>query len=167
MGIGTPGLRTPPVDFDDASGREIRIDRISDPSRESLVRMYLDLDGRCRAMGIPPTSESDLRTWLTDLQDGRNLVARHRDRIVGHAILLPDEESSYELAIFVHHEFQNAGIGTELLRALLGDARAGGIEHVWLTVATGNAAAKRLFRSLGFSVTERSRQQLLMELRLR
>ncbi len=166
MGTGAPGFHTAPVEFEDDGGHEIRIERITEPTHESLLEMYLDFDGRCRAMGIPPTTESDLRNWLSSLEAGRNLVAKAGDRVVGHAVLLADEEGSHELAIFVHQSFQNAGIGTELLRALLGDARADGIDHVWLTVACGNAAAKRLFRSLGFAVTERSRRQLRMERQL-
>lgn len=167
MEAGFPSLLTSPVEFEDASGRAIRIEPPGDPSTEPLVEMYLDLDGRCRAMGIPPTTESELETWLSGLADGRNLVAKTDDRVVGHAVLLSDEEGSHELAIFVHQEFQNAGIGTELTRALLGDARTDGIDHVWLTVACGNAAAKRLFRTLGFSVADRSRRQLRMERHLR
>lgn len=166
MVTGSPSYLTSPVEFEDTSGRRIRIEALDDPTREPLVQMYLDLDGRCRAMGIPPATESDLRTWLAGLEDGRNLVARAEERVVGHAVLLSDGEGSHELAIFVHQEFQNAGIGTELTRALLGDGRADDIDRVWLTVACSNAAAKRLFRSLGFSVVERSRRQLQMERKL-
>lgn len=166
MEPGPPNLLTPPIAFEDTTGREIRIGECNDPTGESLVQMYLDLEGRCRAMGIPPASESELRSWLTTIDEGRNLVARTNDQIVGHSVLLPDGSGSHELAIFVHQAYQNAGIGTELLKTLLGDARADGIDDVWLTVACGNATAKRLFRSLGFTVTERSRRQLRMERKL-
>lgn len=163
MGTGPQKPLTSPVEFEDEAGREIRIESLGDLTCESLVQMYLDLDGRCRAMGIPPASESALRSWLTTIEGGHNLLARTDDRVVGHSVILPDESGSHELAIFVHQEYQNAGIGTELLETLLGDARAMGIGHVWLTVACGNGTAKRLFRSLGFSVTERSHRQLRME----
>lgn len=168
MGIPSVSLSTPPRDFEDLVGRDIRIRRIEvDPGSrefELLVQMYLDLSGQSRSMGIPPVGDDAIKDWLVDLGDGIHLAAWFDDSIVGHATLLSDGRGSYELAIFVHQDYQQAGIGTELLRTLLGAGEEEGVELVWLTVSTGNAVAKRLFQSAGFSVTNRSRRQLEMEL---
>lgn len=169
MAEGAREFPTSPCTFEDGAGRQIDLDPLAGPggpSIDALVDMYLDLDGRCRAMGIPPVTEPDIRDWLGGLEDGMNLIATTDGRPIGHAALLPGGDRGFELAIFVHQDFQNAGIGTALCRTLLGDARREGITDIWLSVSCGNGPAKRLFRSLGFSVVERSRRQLTMEMEL-
>jgi len=166
MENGVSAVVTAPRRVEDASGRRMDLRELRSGDRDALVEMYLDLDGRCRAMGIPPVTEPDLNSWLDSLEDGHNLVAWHEGRLVGHAVTIPDGDSSHELAVFVHQDYQNARVGTELVRTLLGDATEAGIDSVWLTVACGNASAKRLFRSVGFTVEERSRRQLTMRLDL-
>ncbi len=170
MTDGPLEYRHSPQSLTDGSGREIRLEGIDssadESAKEALVSMYLEFDGQCRAMGIPPVTEDDIREWVVSLLDGTNLLAWHADRVVGHAVLLPDGSGDHELAIFVHQDYQNAGIGTELLQTLLGDGQRDGAARIWLTVACGNSAAKRLFRSVGFEVVERSRRQLTMEFEL-
>ena len=170
MGTGTVSLPTPPLEFEDATGRRLDIRRLEvkrgTARFDRLVEMYLDLAGRCRAMGIPPVGEAKIRDWLADLDDGIHLVVESGDETVGHATLLPDGTGSHELAIFVHQDYQQAGVGTQLLQTLLGTGREEGVERVWLTVSTGNAPGLRLFQSAGFSVTERASRQLDMELTL-
>ena len=159
-----------PRSFSDDDGRNIRLENPESIEQrllfEALLTMYLELDGRCRAMGIPPVREDELREWLGELADGQNLVAWHEDRIIGHAVLLSDGREGHELAIFVHQDYQNAGVGTHLCRTLIADARDAGVSRVWLSVACSNGQAKHLFRSVGFEVVDRSRRQLTMDMHL-
>lgn len=142
---------TPPRSFVDEAGRTIEVRTLANGDREALVEMYDALDQRDRALGIPPATESGIRSWLDDvLADGLHLVACHDDRVVGHACLLPVDEHGHELAIFVASDCQCEGIGTGLLRTLLGYGRAQGISDVWLTVRRDNVVARSLYRSAGF-----------------
>jgi len=61
-------------------------------------------------------------------------------------------EDCHELVIFVHPEYQLAGIGSKLIRGLLGHGQREGVTRVWLTVGNNNRVAKRLYRSVGFEV---------------
>lgn len=146
----------PPRTFADATGREIRVERLTPESVavEDVVEMYLAFDPEDRAQGIPPTTEGRIYDWLDAIlgEDCLNVVAWYvdADRVVGHATLVPDGEGAFELAIFVLAEFQGAGIGTELLEALLGLGRGAGVERVWLTVERWNAPAIRLYEKVGF-----------------
>jgi ribosomal protein S18 acetylase RimI-like enzyme len=128
--------------------------------------MYLDFDPADRAQGIPPVEEESIREWLDVIltRDSLNVVAWHGDRAVGHATLVPDETGAYELAIFVLDSYQGAHVGTELVRSLLGVARAEGVADVWLTVERWNDPAIRLYRSVGFEVTDS--QSFEMEMRI-
>ena len=72
----------------------------------------------------------------------------------------------WELAIFVLQSHQGAGVGTELLAHLLGEAAARGIEDVWLTVERWNGAAISLYERMGFERVGAERFDIEMALRL-
>ncbi|MGM0590994.1 MAG: N-acetyltransferase family protein [Halobacteriota archaeon] len=160
---------SPPIDFTDHADRNIRI-RVFDPDgddRALLVEMYCRFDPADRAQGIPPSNEDRIRTWLdTILAEGcLNVLAWHDDEVIGHATLVPDGEA-YELAIFVLQAYQRAGIGTQLIEALLGYGVESGVEKVWLTVERWNQAAVSLYEQMGFEVSDAESFELEMALRL-
>ncbi len=155
----------PPVGFEDKEGRPIEIRPYEEDDFEAVVEMYADFDPADRAQGIPPATESRVRDWVENLLEGLNVVAWHDDRAVGHATLVPDEDAS-ELAIFVHQDYQRAGIGSKLIRALLGYGQQEGVEKVWLTVERWNHAAVNLYESVGFETNGTESFEIEMVLRL-
>jgi len=157
----------PPVTFTDREDREITIETSDAADTEPLVEMYVEFDPEDRAQGIPPVREDQIRTWLDQLlaADALNVVARD-DGPVGHATLVPHEGESYELAIFVLHSHQGAGIGSHLLRRLLGHAQVRGVEKVWLTVERWNEPAIFLYEDVGFETYETDSFELEMAIRL-
>lgn len=165
----------PPCTFDDAEGRPIEI-QAYDGDYESLVDMYLEFDSEDRAQGIPPVDETQIRDWLDTIlaDDCHNVVAWHDGNAVGHATLVPDHggdespaQPAYELAIFVLDTHQEAGIGTRLIKTLLGLGRQREVERVWLTVERWNRAAVGLYEKVGFESTENGSFELEMAARLR
>ncbi len=114
------------------------------------------------------TGETDANSTLGDEPGGHPYV--------GHAVLVPDTDEpgsitdpadyEWELAIFVLQDYQGAGIGTELLAHLLGEASARGIDHVWLTVERWNGAAIRLYEQIGFETVGSESFDLEMSIRL-
>ncbi|MFB6121637.1 MAG: N-acetyltransferase family protein [Halobacteriaceae archaeon] len=160
-------LPRPPRTFEDREGRDITIRALADDPTEleALVAMYDDFDPADRAQGIPPVGESAVCDWLDTLLDGEsyNLVAWHGDEAVGHATLVADGDRGYELAIFVYQPYQGAGIGTRLLRTLLGHGEANGVETVWLTVERWNRPAIALYEKVGFETKSSESFELEME----
>jgi len=144
---------SPPVTFTDEADREIHLRVCTETDYEALVAMYDDFDSSHRAQGIPPLGESAVRSWLDRILDGPDVLAIHDERVVGHVSFVPDD-TGHELAIFVHQDYQNAGIGSHLLAAGLDHAREEGVPRVWLTVERQNRRAKRLYRRAGFSTVE-------------
>lgn len=165
----------PPQSFTDRADRTVRIERYDgrDEQFEEMVEMYLDFDAEDRAQGIPPAREDGIRDWLGHIlaEDCVNVVARTDGRVVGHATLVPDardeeQDTPYELAIFVLHDYQEAGIGTGLITGLLGAGEREGIERVWLTVERWNSAAQALYRKVGFEPSKTDSFELEMAIRL-
>jgi GNAT superfamily N-acetyltransferase len=197
VGTGTE----PPVSFTDREDRDVVVEGYGpgDPVPEPLVEMYEAFDPADRAQGIPPSGESGIREWLAELFDvGYNVVAWHRDRVAGHATLVPEQPAgdgrqseresqdeanrrseadepveqpssgpAHELAIFVRRDYQRAGIGTQLLSALLGFGAVRGVNRVWLTVEPWNRAAIGLYEDVGFETVDSRTFEREMSLRLR
>ena len=158
-----------PVTFTDHEDRsvEIRPYEATEAAYESLIQMYDTFDPADRAQGIPPGGEQRIRDWLDAIlvDDCLNVIAWCGNDVAGHATLVPDGDA-YELAIFVHQEYQRAGIGTNLIRGLLGHGQAEGITKVWLTVERWNRAAVSLYKKIGFETSNAESFELEMGLRL-
>ncbi|MFB6126089.1 MAG: N-acetyltransferase family protein [Halolamina sp.] len=159
----------PPLSFVDGDGRTVAIRPFDgeEATRTALVEMYDDFDPADRAQGIPPNGRDRIEEWLDNIlaDDCRNVVAWDGDDAVGHATLVPDEDA-WELAIFVLQAYQGAGVGTRLLRALLGHAERAGIERVWLTVERWNQPAVALYEKTGFETADAESFELEMAIRL-
>ena len=159
----------PPIEFTDREGRavEVRTYDGSEESTEALAEMYIEFDPSDRAQGIPPGTESRVRELLDAIlgEDCLNVIAWCNGEAAGHATLVPDGDA-YELAIFVHQTYQRAGIGTRLIRGLLGYGQSEGVENVWLTVERWNRAAVSLYEKIGFETSNAESFELEMGLRL-
>ncbi|WP_306053967.1 GNAT family N-acetyltransferase [Natronococcus wangiae] len=170
---------SPPTTAEDQERRAIEIRAVDgfEEALEDTVEMYVEFDPTDRAQGIPPTGEGRIRNWLETISENSvNVVARHGENVVGHAVLVPDvddpsavedgDEIEWELAIFVLQAYQRAGIGTMLLNHLLGHASDRDIEHVWLTVERWNAPAIALYERVGFEQTGTESFEQEMAIRL-
>ncbi len=166
------GFQPPPASFTDAAARAIDFLAYDngpiEAEREALVAMYTNFDSADRAQGIPPIRESAVRDWLDALltEDAVNVFAWHDEFVAGHATLVPDTDGAYELAIFVHHQYQGAGIGSRLIRHLLAEGARRGVNRVWLTVERWNTPAVNLYRDVGFETTNAESFELEMAIRL-
>ena len=107
--------------FRDAQDRGIEIDQYRHEDWQSLVSMYGALDLSERGKSFPPLDPERRAVWLDQtLSRGPNLVARCDARIIGHVALLGyDRSGSPEVVVFVHRDYQRAGIGTKLVDTLL------------------------------------------------
>jgi len=162
-------FESPPRRFEDREGREIEI-RAHDGSQEeydALASMYDEFDPADRAQGIPPGDERRIREWLDNVfcETCLNVVAWDGETAAGHATLVPDDDA-YELAIFVLQAYQEAGIGTHLMEALLGYGAESGIEKVWLTVERWNQPAVGLYKKIGFEISDSESFEMEMAIRL-
>lgn len=158
-------FQRPPHTFTDRAEREITIRRF-DQDIDSLVSMYERFETADRSQGLPPVREDAIRRWLDVLAEGISVVAWHGERAVGHATLLDCGDGTHELTIFVASSYQLAGIGSQLIRCLLGAGQQAGVEAVWLSVERSNHVAMNLYRSVGFETTSGSGLEHEMELSL-
>jgi len=164
---GTPYCPPRCPRFRDAEGVPLVIRPYRDSDRESAVAMYDDIDAYSRTMGLPPATVPRIESWLDRLiEDGWNLVAVDGDRVVAHVAVVPADRADPKFVVFVHHDYQNRGVGTELMKQVVAYADDRDHEALTLEVSTGNRRAVTVYENVGFEVVERMRSDLEMELSL-
>ncbi|MFD1598555.1 GNAT family N-acetyltransferase [Halobellus rarus] len=164
---GTPFCPPRCPRFIDGEETPLLVRRYEDREFDAVVRMYEDLDPANRTMGLPPANRDRLEQWLTRLtENGWNLVAVDDDRVVGHVGVVPATTEDPQFVIFVHDDYQNRGVGSELIKHLIASAADRGHDALQLDVAKENRRAISVYRNVDFEVTERKATGLSMELSL-
>ncbi|MFB6140271.1 MAG: N-acetyltransferase family protein [Halosimplex sp.] len=123
----------------------------SEANEPALVDMYDDFALGQRAQGLPPRGRDRIEGWLDDcLAEGCNFVVDGGDRLVGHALYTPTDAAEPEFAVFVHQDYQDRGIGTEVSKHVLAAAAVADRDALELVVEPTNRAARRVYDRLGF-----------------
>ena len=107
--------------FRDRRGRTIDIGEWQPRDWHGLLAMYSSFDPTQRLQGLPPLTETRQAVWVEKLLGrGPNVVARAGGRVVGHAAVVTyDGGVSHQLVLFVHQDYQAAGIDEELADEML------------------------------------------------
>jgi hypothetical protein len=86
-----------------------------------------------------------------DLDVDASLVARVEGELVGLANLGLRGADAWVGGVGVVPDQRGTGLGEALMRALIGEASARGVERLWLEVIVENTAAVRLYEKLAFA----------------
>ena len=84
--------------------------------------------------------------------------AFNRNTLIGFILFQVIDNEAEILTFAVDPEFQNRGIGRQLLKTAVGEFKNNNLEFVFLDVARNNRPANSLYLSLGFQ-TQRVRSQ--------
>lgn len=110
-------------------------------------------------VGIPELPASMLDRFVTyDRRVELVLVATTldagREIIVAEARHAPvrDDEDTHDFALVVHQDFRRRGLGESMLRRLIGDARARGVDHLAGDVLRDNHRMLALSAKAGFAL---------------
>jgi N-acetylglutamate synthase-like GNAT family acetyltransferase len=93
--------------------------------------------------------------WL-EKRDAVNLIAEKDTRIIGciHGELLTSIDG-WAQALRVHPEFENMGIGKELLKALQAALESEGVTHVRSTIDAFNTTSQAIVKKFGWKTVDR------------
>ena len=148
----------------DKGGHPYEIGECSLDDFPCLMDMYDIFSPKPASQGLPPPGKETCRKWANSLFEiATNLLAWREDHVIGHAALIKDLKGlSGEFVIFVHQNFRNLGVGTELTRLTIGKARELGFKSIWLTVAMTNFVAIKLYKKLGFEYSDMEESERTM-----
>lgn len=107
---------------------------------------------RAELMALFALADDSPTAVATYLHDGVVLVARDRDRAIGHVqLVVTSEPGVAEIAsIAVESSWQRRGLGARLVGAALSRARDEGAQRVRLATATADIGNLRFYQRLGF-----------------
>jgi RimJ/RimL family protein N-acetyltransferase len=135
-----------------------------------LAEMYHAFYPKGKFQGMPPIEKETCLQWVQQLvENGKNFLAWREGSVIGHVVLLPDfKKRDAEYLIFISHGNRGMGVGTELTRAALEEARKLRIKTIWLTVDAYNFRATRLYKKFQFQFSDayRSASERMMVIRL-
>ena len=137
--------------------RIVRIRKFLMSDKQKLFEMYESLSTEAVRWGMPPYTRDRLeRGWLSNLQNLIPVVAFCGDKMVGHAQVFklphPRRKGTSDLAMYLHQDFHNVGLGTAILAELLKLARTEELHRIGLHVVADNKIAVHLYEKFGFKV---------------
>lgn len=143
-------------------GKKMRFRPVLPTDSELLWNMFSTLSEKSLANLLPPFTREKVEGWTSSIDYEKVLAIvaviteKGEQRIAGTASLTFNAPECFrhkaELGITVHDDYQDRGIGTALLKHLLGIARTKGLWKVGLTVNTDNERAVHLYKKVGFVV---------------
>lgn len=124
--------------------------------KEKLIEMYASLSSEAVRWGMPPYTKEFIERWFSNLHNLIFLVALYDDEIVGDAHIYklphPRRKGTGDLAIYLHQDFHNAGLGTAMLTKLIELAKKEGLHRIGLSVIADNKPAIHLYQKFGFKI---------------
>jgi RimJ/RimL family protein N-acetyltransferase len=137
--------------FADKTGARATVRSFRPQDLKALQEMYFQFEPKQIAQRMPPRTEEQTNRWIHCLtHDGENFVALVGRHLVGHIVLCNLQDGRAELAIFVHQDYRNRGIGTQLIQLAKRAAIAAGYRQIWISVESSNIQALRAFQKNSF-----------------
>lgn len=149
-----------PYDFSPAAGKSVRIRPLRPTDRDVYERAVIDLSPRSRYLRFM----SPIARPSEKLLDAMTAIDGHLH--VASVALIPDETNAVgvvryvraaedpqvaEVAIAIADGWQGSGLGRELVRLTVAQARDAGLRVLCATTLQENGGAERLLRASGFS----------------
>ena len=140
-------------------GRRVHIRPLHEEDGEGLHGMYQSMSPDALRWSMAPYTEETIDRWIGNLSNLISLVSVHDGDIVGYASVQkfthPRRMGTGDLNIYIHQDYQGAGLGTALMVMLLNAANEHSLHRINLEVVADNETAVHLFRKFGFNVEGR------------
>lgn len=135
-------------------GRAVKLETYRPEDKEALISMYASLSPEAIKWGLPPYDRARIERWTSNPTNTINLIARLEKTVVGHLQMYPlpfsRRKGVAELFIYVHQDFQNAGLGTMMMKKAIELAKERGLHRLGLTVVAENHRAIKVYEKVGF-----------------
>lgn len=121
--------------------------------KEAVVAFYSSLSPQALRWSLPPYDRGRVERFFSTPDQLIGVLGEAEGRIVGHLhIFRFVSRMSHvgELIIYLHQDYQGAGLGSAMMREGLELAKARGLRRVQLSVIAANTNAIHLYERLGF-----------------
>jgi RimJ/RimL family protein N-acetyltransferase len=122
--------------------------------KKGIVEFFASMSTEALEWGNPPYTDEVVDRWISNLENMIALVAVYDKLIVGYGMIGKGARERRrgvgDLAMYLHQDFQNAGLGTAMLSLLLNLAKKEGLHRIGLHVIADNKIAIHLYEKFGF-----------------
>jgi len=140
-------------------GRLVHIRPLQEEDKEGLHGMYRSMSPDALRWSMAPYTAETINRWIGNLPNLISLVSVHDGDIVGYASVQkfthPRRMGTGNLNIYIHQDYQGAGLGTALMVMILNAANEHSLHRINLEGVADNETAVHLFRKFGFNVEGR------------
>jgi RimJ/RimL family protein N-acetyltransferase len=137
-------------------GRKLALRFLTVNDKERLFQMFSSMSDEALEWSAAPYTMEGIERWTKNLSSMIALVAEFHGKIVGWASIYKPPQSRKkgigDLAIYLHQDFHDAGLGTAMTKQLLRLARNEEMHRIELTVVKENKIALRLYEKFGFQI---------------
>jgi len=137
-------------------GREVTIRFLTANDKEALFQMFSSMSSEALKWSMAPYTLEVIQRWINNIKNLIPLVAEYNNRIVGYASIYkfqhPRRKGIGDLAIYLHQDFHNVGLGTAMMKKLLQLAKEHKMHKLELYVVEDNKAAVTLYKKFGFKI---------------
>ena len=136
--------------------REVLLRFLTADDKERLFGMFSSMSETALEWSMAPYALEDIERWIGSLPTLIALVAEYQGKIVGwasiHKFPRPRRKGVGDLAIYLHQDFHNVGLGTAITERLLQLAKNEKMHRIELTVVAENKFALLLYEKFGFQI---------------
>lgn len=148
-------------------GRRVKIRPYTPSDKEGLFSMYASLSQESLRWSMPPYNRERIERMTSDLENRIIVLGVDGQRVVGHLQISLATNARFrgtgDLFIYLHQDYQNAGLGAALMREGIAQAKNRRVHRVELTVVAENHRAIRLYEKVGFQREGLKRENYLDE----
>src|SRR2546425_12963173 len=114
--------------------------------------MYAGLSQESLRWSMPPYNRERIERMTSDLENRIIVLGFDGQNVVGHLQISLATNARFrgtgDLFIYLHQDFQNAGLGAALMNEVISVVRAGRVQRVELTDVADNHRPIRLYEKL-------------------
>lgn len=145
--------------------REVTFRFLKVGDKNALYQMFASMSDEALKWSMAPYTIERIQRWINNIQDLIPLVAEYKNQIVGYASIYrfphPRRRGVGDLAIYLHQDFHNVGLGTVMTKKLLQLAKREKMHKIELQVVADNKIAIHLYEKFKFEIEGISKDSFL------
>lgn len=146
-------------------GRLVTLRFLNFEDKDSLFQCFSSMSDEALEWSMAPYTMDRIQRWIDSIQSRIPLVAEFENKIVGYAGIYkfaqPRRKGIGDLAIYLHQDFHNVGLGTAMTEKLIELARREEMHKIELQVVADNTIAIHLYEKFSFKVEGMSEDSFL------
>lgn len=136
--------------------RQVSLRFLNVKDKDSLYQCFSSMSDEALKWSMAPYTMERIQRWIDNIPNLIPLVTEYKNKIVGYAGIYkfphPRRKGIGDLAVYLHQDFHNVGLGTAMTEKLLELARREEMHKIELQVVADNAIAIHLYEKFNFKI---------------